>query len=705
MCLGPKYIYKVYQVFFCTTTTVSNTTARNIFSTTHKNMDLGAGVGGRVLLPLSLHASNTLLSISKMHPQSVLMVSPFCHEQPEGAHEVRGWCLDTPCSAPASSLPINCSMFDGVSIVKCECSQTEILQLLSNAEDTRKRLGDAISQIMQYTAFEETQHLRASWKRCRPMPNGVPQSLCSAVVVGQQGVDPAASASKQPQSRVSFFNTEDCVPLIDSEAWIPELSPDGFIGLYHHWNHDDQHARAAMNQHTLRSDLYSRTARGPSLYIVCQSYLPKACLEFADMVRDLGDCCTASEIHHSEEANWLRQACSRNRARLIAAVSREMGIKIPLMLDYSAAVCCDNTSSGFSSLHDALMKYKAIACIETLHHDMQSLSLKSLGANYHHHVDDDTTSATTNKELIRILNFCTPSSNTACIMAPWDGVWVFHGDSPIQEDAYSIVGSNNNSMGSTTKWSTRHHHEGSLFFPTLTPHIAEQDHHTLKQQSLSKRNSTTFLMFTSNVPQCCEVLNVFFKKQAAKKSSKRKTFKNAGKIQASISHDSAVAILGTLDELRLAIPTDPDSMKMLQTYSLSDLQNGKADPTSMMLSDSHSGNMDSNGVQDPDITAAYRRSIARMASLALNHHPNPTSSTTTSGGNGSNDGGFSSRQGKGANSKTKTFLSFNENVLSAMERQGWKRSSGYTALIPLACGLCDHWKRFFEEEEARQGVA
>lgn len=654
---------------------------------------MDSGQSGRVLLPLSQHANNTLLGISRMHPQNVLMVSPFCHEQPEGAHEVRGWCLDTPGNASASSLPVNCSMFDGVSIVKCDCTQSEILQLLSNAEDTRKRLGDAIAHIMQFTVLEETQHLRASWKRCSPMPHGVPQSLCSAVVVGQP------TEQVESNSRVTFFNAEDCVPLIDSEPWIPELSPDGFVGLYHHWNHDDHHARAAMNQHTSRSDLYTKTSRGPSLYVVCQSYLPKACLEFADMVRDLGDSCAASEIHHSEEANWLRQACSRNRARVIATVCREMGIKVPLMLDYSAAAVCsmsDPSCCLMSELYaSAMMRYKAITCIETLHHDMQSVPVKSMGS----HQNQDTmmpstnstmnTSTTDSRELIRILNFCTPSSNTACVMAPWDGVWVFHGDSPTQ-DVYNQTPTSSyqasRGLSTTTTTSLRRYHEGTHFFPTLTPHIAEQDHHSLRHQTHNKR---TFLMFTSNIPHSCEVLNVFFtrsgKQEKAKRASKKKlaSNKSLGKIhpEVSESRDHALAILGTLDELRLALPTDQDTMIKILQSAPSDAC-GQSSMAMMMDSSSEP-------LQDPDITMAYKRSIARMASLLVpnQYHASSASEMTAP---------------QAASSKTKTFLSFNENVLGAMERQGWKRSSGYTALIPLACGLCEHWKRFYEDEEAKR---
>jgi hypothetical protein len=126
----------------------------------------------------------------------------------------------------------------------------------------------------------------------------------------------------------------------------------------------------------------------------CQSYLPKACLEFADMVRDLGDACTGWDVLHSEEVQWLRQACSRNRARIIARVCESMGMACPAMLDY----CSGDQGERM-----------AIVCSEALHHDV--LPTKCGG--------------------VRVLNYCsctgTSPNGIVCCMAPWEGLWVFHG--------------------------------------------------------------------------------------------------------------------------------------------------------------------------------------------------------------------------------------------------------------------------------------
>jgi hypothetical protein len=107
-----------------------------------------AGLDGAegVLVALSQHARDTLQGMARHG--STLKVSPFCHETHEGAREVRGWVLEVPADAPASALPINCCLFDGVSLVECDCPEAEVLQLLSNADETRRRLGQAIEAIM-----------------------------------------------------------------------------------------------------------------------------------------------------------------------------------------------------------------------------------------------------------------------------------------------------------------------------------------------------------------------------------------------------------------------------------------------------------------------------------------------------------------------------------------------------------------------------
>ena len=67
---------------------------------------------------------------------------------------------------------------------------------------------------------------------------------------------------------------------MDGDSWTPELSSNGFVGIFHHWHH-------GAHEHKL------------CMYIACQSYLPAACLEFADLVRDAGDGCTSAAVQVS----------------------------------------------------------------------------------------------------------------------------------------------------------------------------------------------------------------------------------------------------------------------------------------------------------------------------------------------------------------------------------------------------------------------
>jgi hypothetical protein len=84
----------------------------------------------------------------------------------------------------------------------------------------------------------------------------------------------------------------------------------------------------------------------------------------------------------SEEAQWLRTACARNRARLILRVCEAVGLRVPTMLDYHA--------------HDRETRM-AIPMTETLHHDLQRVGF----------------------DRVRVLNYCAESGDTVCVMAPW----------------------------------------------------------------------------------------------------------------------------------------------------------------------------------------------------------------------------------------------------------------------------------------------
>jgi hypothetical protein len=310
------------------------------------------------------------------------------------------------------------------------------------------------------------------------------------------------------------------------------------------------------------------------------------------------------------------------------------------MLDYNGCKTCPCHPVAWRS------DLMAISCVETLQHDIQSIPIVSR---------EET-------ETIRILNFCASphaSTNAAahsvCIMAPWEGVWVFHHANNTRGDASTI-----------------------LLFPTITPKIAEQDHIALKQKRLAspaEHHSPSIFAFASNIPEVCDALNIFWaptpglKKKKSKKSWKSKRDASSLALRRTLAMQEMNEI-STSSMLTMTMVTmdkrELDTMKQLMV-----LREG-APPC-----ENHS---ETTLIGD-DIMQAYKQSIAKLTSLVLNHHSVPKS-------------------GPKMALRKQTYLSFDENVLQAMERQGWKRnrSSGYTALIPLACGFSDHWKRFMSED-------
>ena len=317
-----------------------------------------------VLLPLSKHAAGTLMHLARLSDGSRMQISPFCHEQPAGPNEVqeiRGWTLDTPAEATASSLPMGPAMFDGISIVQCQMTEPEILDILRGASLFRTRLGEIIKRIRHRTELNPGQ--RATWARCQPASTGYPGSLLDAC--------------RNRTGSVVFAPAPSSVPILDSDTWIPELSDNGFVGVFHHWFHGAQDHRLC-------------------LYVACRSYLPAACLEFADLVHDMGSRCTAATVFLSEEAHWLRRANTRNRCRILADVCRELNLNVQTTQDHNAQVPKEFVV--------------AVPDVETLHNDMYL-------------VDTD--------HAIRISNALSETSRASngigCMLAPWEGLVVFHG--------------------------------------------------------------------------------------------------------------------------------------------------------------------------------------------------------------------------------------------------------------------------------------
>jgi hypothetical protein len=305
----------------------------------------GPSLTPNTLLPLASPVIATLQTLARTVPGAELRPSPFCHED---AHEVRGWVLDLPCDAPGHMLPLPHNLFHGLALARCEIPEAEALGYLQNADATRAKLADAVRAIR---APAEP----VTWARCRPTT--VPESLYCA--------------SRDREGRITFEPPESQPALLEHATWAPELSPDGFVGLFFEWCAESQRLQ---------------------LYVACQSYLPQACAEFSEMAYRAGKRCAVAYLCMSDEAQWLRAACARNRARIIARVSSRMGLRVPLVGDY-----CGAGKEDMALVH-----------AETLHHD-----LCMMGDN----------------SKVRLMSYCAPETRAGslCVMAPWEGIWLFKG--------------------------------------------------------------------------------------------------------------------------------------------------------------------------------------------------------------------------------------------------------------------------------------
>ena len=220
--------------------------------------------------------------------------------------------------------------------------------------------------------------------------------------------------------------------MIDGDAWAPELSPDGFFGLFFRW-------------HEGESRLH--------LYAACQSYLPKACLDFSTLVHCAVDdeTCSADMVCLSEEAQWLRAACERNRARIIAEVCASAGVRVPTVQDYRSA--------------DPRGTPIALLTTETLHHDLSFVASPAGG-------------------VVRVLNYCadarTAFNGSVCVMSPWEGLWVFRGASG-RDDGGNLFG--------------LPHGKAGVVLPTASPRV--------------RHRAPSHLSFTSSSSTQCKALRVW----------------------------------------------------------------------------------------------------------------------------------------------------------------------------------------------------
>ena len=137
----------------------------------------------------------------------------------------------------------------------------------------------------------------------------------------------------------------------DTGSWRPQVSPGGFVGLYHQWFAG-----------TMSEETGGTVEKRLKLFISCSSYASKACLEFYNLVTDLPagvtagylpqphspalplglwcvttvsltDGVLARTVCESKEAWWLKHVNRRNRLRIVHEVAHRMGIPVESCID------------------------------------------------------------------------------------------------------------------------------------------------------------------------------------------------------------------------------------------------------------------------------------------------------------------------------------------------------------------------------------
>ena len=230
----------------------------------------------------------------------------------------------------------------------------------------------------------------------------------------------------------------------------------------------------------------------------------------------------------------------------------------------------------------------AVVDSETLHHDLVVCA---------------------GSKVISMLNYCTSTRHSTngsiCCMAPWEGVWVFHGTEAKERFGLPY---------------------GFMFLPTITPQVHEQ---------YSSRAVLSFTMMPS-------------------KGSVTRLW-DTGQCHAQEGEGMMMMMQSLLQEV--------ESME----------EGLAAQQQAMLLAE--------EGAGDPELMLAYKRSIAKLSASSALSKKNKANAT---------------RRPK------KRFLLFDEHILMLMSKKGWNRSLGYTALVPLACGLCEDWWHYQQYVDAER---
>lgn len=228
-----------------------------------------------------------------------LLLMPTHHVNAEG--DLSGFCYRCNAHASGGSLPISRRMFFGHTAVECLEGEAGILRLMADEEGNRDVMRNFLHAARGPPALLD----------CIPDNSDALTSGACGLLQG------------------GGLRTIDC------KEWSPELPHT--IGIYHAY---------------LRG--YTREVRTHKMFIVCSGGLDKASDEFCNMLLDVGDKWTAGEVAVSEEAWWLRRACSRARCKLLKELADAFSLKV----------------SHVQDIHSHVPTSVVVPTIDTVEHDI-----------------------------------------------------------------------------------------------------------------------------------------------------------------------------------------------------------------------------------------------------------------------------------------------------------------------------------------------
>ncbi len=344
-----------------------------VASAYEKAIKLDAGVTSAyekaIKLDFSLHPLNadeaaTCRGMVERERGSRLTLMPTHHMNAFG--DLTGFKFECPTGSPGACLPISRRMFFGHTATQAIDGEDVIMRLMAHEQENR-------ATMLRFLQSVETTASPALLD-CIPDNND--------------------AFTSHGLLRGTDLRTVEC------KQWMPEV-PES-IGIYHAY---------------MRG--YNRDVRAHKMFLCCSGGLEKASDAFCNLMIDVGDKCTAQEVVDSEEAWWLRKACSRARCRLLKGLADAFGLRVQHI--QACAFNNKQTSAPLSATDASVLSLSLLQDIQS--HTTTGMAIASTDT-----VEHDLTRV---GGTVAVYNGCCdttrPFNGILTRMHPAEGLWLFKG--------------------------------------------------------------------------------------------------------------------------------------------------------------------------------------------------------------------------------------------------------------------------------------